>query len=141
MTFNNHASNTSYDEERFSSPPFTDEDAVLGWPDPDLTLLGTNRRPAPAFPVQLLGPFWSAWASRAAEGACAPVDYCAASLLAAVGASIANVRRPLAGRDWSEPPAHVGWPGRLTVDRQVPEHGQGPRPRQPCGGPDGLRVR
>jgi hypothetical protein len=79
------------------------------WGTPDLTLLGTGRRPTPAFPLELLRPFWSAWASRKAHAASSPVDYVAVSLLAAIGAGLANVRWPLAGASWSEPP--VLWCG------------------------------
>src|ERR671911_2594671 len=56
------------------------------WGRPDLSPLGTGRRPAPPFPVESLGPFWSAWASRKAQAASSPVDYVAVSLLAAIGA-------------------------------------------------------
>lgn len=74
------------------------------WYSPDLTLLGTGRRPAPDFPLDLLGAYWSPWIERRAAGASAPVDYVATSLLACVGAMIANVRWPVAGASWSEPP-------------------------------------
>lgn len=74
------------------------------WSAPDVALLGTGRRPAPPFPTVLLGSFWAAWAERRAASASAPVDYVSASLLAAVGATLANVRRPKAGAAWSEPP-------------------------------------
>ena len=39
-----------------------------------------------------------------ASAASAPFDYVAVSLLASVGATLANVRRPLAGANWCEPP-------------------------------------
>src|SRR3712207_3858807 len=80
------------------------ENENAAWSEPDLSLLGTGRRPAPIFPTDLLGPFWSAWAARRAHEASAPVDYVALSLLASVGASLANVRWPVAGAGWSEPP-------------------------------------
>jgi hypothetical protein len=79
------------------------------WRSPDLSLLGTGRRPAPAFPVDLLGPFWGDWATRKADAASSPVDYVGVSLLASVGAALGNVRWPLAGSSWSEPP--VLWCG------------------------------
>jgi hypothetical protein len=92
-------------------PTLRDEQAGLdtdsgsdAWADPDLSLLGTGRRPAAAFPVELLGPFWSDWAERRAQGASAPVDYVAVSLLASASAALANVRWPVAGAGWSEPP-------------------------------------
>ena len=74
------------------------------WDSPDLFLLGTGRRPAPPFPLDLLPRYWSAWVQRRAAGASAPADYVATSLLACTGAMIANVRWPLAGANWSEPP-------------------------------------
>lgn len=80
------------------------------WGEPDLSLLGTGRRPAPAFPLHLLGP-WAGWCERKARGASAPVDYVAVALLASVGATIANVRWPQAGAAWAEPP--VLWCGEV----------------------------
>ena len=87
----------------------TANDTESAWHDPDMSLLGTGRRPAPAFPLELLGPFWSAWAARRAQEASAPVDYVALSLLACAAASLANVRWPVAGAGWAEPP--VLWAG------------------------------
>src|SRR5215208_2064096 len=34
------------------------------WLSPDLTLLGSGRRVAPPFPLELLGTFWSGWVAR-----------------------------------------------------------------------------
>ncbi|WP_375410661.1 DUF3987 domain-containing protein [uncultured Methylobacterium sp.] len=76
---------------------------ATAWAAPDLTLLGTGRRPAPAFPLSLLGS-WAEWVTIKAAGASAPVDYAATALLACAGAAIANVRWPQAGATWSEPP-------------------------------------
>lgn len=86
-----------------------DESTSSSWGTPDLSLLGNGRRAAPAFPTDLLGPFWSQWCKRAAQNGSAPIDYVAVSLLACVGAALANVRWPVAGADWSEPP--VLWCG------------------------------
>lgn len=84
------------------------------WGEPDLALLGTGRRPAPAFPIAILGP-WAEWAQAEAKAASAPVDYVACSLLTCAGAALANVRWPLAGADWTEPTVLniglVGGPG------------------------------
>ena len=74
------------------------------WRSPDLTILGSGRRVAPAFPLELLETFWSAWVARKADGASAARDYVAVSLLASAGAALANVRWPVAGANWSEPP-------------------------------------
>ncbi|GJD47240.1 hypothetical protein AFCDBAGC_5133 [Methylobacterium cerastii] len=80
------------------------------WGETDLSLLGTGRRPAPAFPLHLLGP-WAGWCERKARSASAPPDYVAVALLASVGATIANVRWPQAGAAWAEPP--VLWCGEV----------------------------
>jgi hypothetical protein len=81
------------------------------WAEPDQGLLGNGRRTAPAFPLSALGSRCAEWVERRAETASAPVDYVAATLLAASGALLANVRRPLAGADWSEPP--LLWVGNV----------------------------
>ena len=86
------------------SPTSEDEADPEAWASPDLSFLGTGRRPAPEFPLDLLGPFWSEWVSSRAKAASAPVDYVAMGLLACASAAIANVRWPLAGASWSEPP-------------------------------------
>ena len=86
------------------SSTYADRISPAGWGSPDLSLLGSNRRMAPTFPLPLLGPFWSHWATRAAEAASCPVDYTATALLGAIGASLGNVRRPILGAGWSEPP-------------------------------------
>lgn len=84
-------------------------DAGAAWSAPDLTLLGDGRRPAPLIPLSLLGPFWSEWAEGKAEASSAPADYTATALLACAGAALANVRWPVAGAGWCEPP--VLWCG------------------------------
>lgn len=81
------------------------------WDSPDLSLLGTGRRPAPAFPTALLGPFWRLWSERRSAAASAPVDYVGCALLACASGALGNVRWPLAGADWSEPP--VLWMGEV----------------------------
>lgn len=74
------------------------------WSQPDLALLGTGRRHAPTFPLNVLGSRWADWVERRARDASSPVDYVASALLASVGALLANVRWPLAGASWTEPP-------------------------------------
>jgi hypothetical protein len=81
------------------------------WNAPDLTMLGTGRRPAPQFPTALLGSYWQEWAIQRAAGASAPVDYAATALLCCAGAMLANVRWPIAGASWTEPP--VLWAGLI----------------------------
>jgi hypothetical protein len=93
------------------TPPGTDDayaDATTGAPSdgPDLSVLRLNRRPAPAFPLDVLGPEWGAWVEQAADAACCPVDYVAAPLLASASALIGNARWPMAWEGWIEPP-HV----------------------------------
>lgn len=80
-----------------------------GWDVPDLSVLGTGRRPAPNFPIELFGESCADWCQRSAESASAPVDYVAAPLLGCIGASLANVRHPTTEAGWSEPP--VLWIG------------------------------
>ncbi|MEM9222090.1 MAG: DUF3987 domain-containing protein [Pseudomonadota bacterium] len=76
----------------------------FSWTNPDLSLLGSGRRTVPEFPLDLLGDFWARWVGDRAASASAPPDYVATALLAAAGGALANVRWPLAGAGWSEPP-------------------------------------
>lgn len=82
---------------------FDTAEPMDGWREPDLGLIHGSRPPAPEFPVPLLGP-WGEWVEQRAQGASAPVDFVAIGLLAAVGAALGNVRWPLCGSAWSEPP-------------------------------------
>jgi hypothetical protein len=86
-------------ERELTTPSF----APSVWDKPDMALLGSGRRRAPVFPAAVLGPFWERWVVTQAEGACAPTDYVAVPLLACTGATLGNVRWPVAG-PWSEPP-------------------------------------
>jgi hypothetical protein len=74
------------------------------WPEPDLGLLAGPQIAAPEFPLAALGPWWSAWATVAAAGANAPVDYVAGGLLTVAAALIGNARVVAASASWSEPP-------------------------------------
>jgi Protein of unknown function (DUF3987) len=74
------------------------------WGEHDPTLLGSGRRPPPSFPIDALKAFWSEWVQAEARKASAPVDYVAASLLAATAAAMANVRWPSTSGGWTEPP-------------------------------------
>jgi hypothetical protein len=71
---------------------------------PDLTVLQLNRRPPPAFPLEVLGERWAAWLSTTAAAACCPVDYVVAPLLATASALIGNARWAEGTPGWSEPP-------------------------------------
>jgi hypothetical protein len=42
------------------------------WEKPDLALLGTGRRPAPVFPLSLLGSYWAEWVEAKAKAASGP---------------------------------------------------------------------
>lgn len=72
-------------------------------PLPSLALL-RERRAAPAFPLELLGPVWASRIAGAAEAKNAPADYVAAGLLAGAAACIANARWPAPWPGWTEPP-------------------------------------
>ncbi len=81
-----------------------DNNASPSWANPDLSFLGSGRRPAPLFPSDLFRRFWHDWHKAAAARVSAPQDYVAVALLASAGAALANVRWPIAGAAWSEPP-------------------------------------
>ena len=96
---------------------------ACSWAHPDLSLLGTGRRVAPAFPLALLGEFWSSWVGRRAAGRLGAARLCRsrASLLhrgctgqraLAIGGS--RLERAAASLDGS---------CRLTLVRQVAGHG------------------
>jgi hypothetical protein len=74
------------------------------WEDPDWSLLNDGRPPAPAFPLDMLGP-WSAWARDYAASKSAPVDYAAAGLLFGAAAALGDVRHVLAWAGFRQPPA------------------------------------
>ncbi|MEX2650011.1 MAG: DUF3987 domain-containing protein [Alphaproteobacteria bacterium] len=71
---------------------------------PDLSVLREGRRPAPALPMEVFGPFWDTWIKAGADAAGAPVDYVAAPLLATASAIIGNARWVTPWRGWNEPP-------------------------------------
>lgn len=71
--------------------------------DIDLGVLDGFRRPAPPFPLELLGTRWSSWVANAAEGSGSPVDYVACGLLAVVAGTVGNAFRVSPWSSWSEP--------------------------------------
>jgi hypothetical protein len=79
------------------------DDPIQLWPQPDLSVLHSRRDPPPLL-IEVFGPAWGAWITRAAEAASAPRDYVAAPLLAAASALIGNARWAQATPGWSEPP-------------------------------------
>lgn len=74
------------------------------WPDPDMSVLRSGRREPPALPLDVFGPEWLRWITTTAQAAAAPVDYVAATLLAAASALIGNARWAQATPGWREPP-------------------------------------
>ena len=104
-------------------------DTVFPWQPPVMAILDRSAVPAPAFPLDIFGPFWRRWVARAAEGANAPADFVAMPLLASASALIGNARWVCAWSGWAEPPAlwfaTVGNPssgktsGASTVIRDV----------------------
>ncbi len=65
------------------------------WPEPDMTVVNSERPSAPIMTSdelqKVFGP-WAGWLEAAAEVKSAPVDYVALSLLTAASAVIGNAR-------------------------------------------------
>ncbi len=61
------------------------------WGEIEPSLLEDARGPVPAFPLELLPPFWRDWVAATARSAGAPIDHVALSVLAAV-AGLAGAR-------------------------------------------------
>src|SRR5690349_18616779 len=73
------------------------------WGEIDAALLEEERPPVPAFPLDLLPPFWRDWVADTTRSAGAAPDYVVQSLLAAVsglGGGGVSVR---IGPRWREP--------------------------------------
>jgi len=83
------------------------------WPEPDMSILLPSSN-VPAFPTNVLGPFWSRWVTGAAASASAPVDYVAGTLLSTSSSLIGNALWASPWQGWKEPPvmwiALVGTP-------------------------------
>lgn len=86
-------------------------------------VLRLHRRPPPALPLAVFGP-WCKWIVTAAEATACSVDYVAVPLLAAVSALIGHARWAQATPGWSEPP-HL-WVGA------VGDSGAGKSPGADC---------
>ncbi|TXL72275.1 DUF3987 domain-containing protein [Vineibacter terrae] len=82
-----------------ASAPLPDDD----WPAPDLSFLDARHGDLPAFPVDVLPPFWRAWTGHAAGAVAAPVDYVALSLLAVAAGLIGDARGICPVPGWREP--------------------------------------
>jgi hypothetical protein len=78
--------------------------STAAWANPDLTVLTGGRRASPQFDVRWLGDVLGDWAITKAQGSSAAIDYIVVPLLSLAGATLANVRWPLAGSEWMEPP-------------------------------------
>ncbi len=76
---------------------------IGSWPEMDVSIIDGQFGPAPEFPLEFLGPFWSDWTQKAASGANASVDYTAAGLLTIAAALIGNARTVGPTPHWREP--------------------------------------
>jgi hypothetical protein len=79
------------------------DNCEYSWRNPDMSLIGENRRKPPDFPAHVFGEFWADWLHQAAEGAVCPVDYVVGPLLVAAAALIGGVRRVSPWSGWTEP--------------------------------------
>jgi Protein of unknown function (DUF3987)/Bifunctional DNA primase/polymerase, N-terminal len=62
------------------------------WGTPDPSLLEGFSCAAPRFPLEVLGDKWAGWVKEVSDAKSAPADYVVASLLAAAGSILQNVR-------------------------------------------------
>src|SRR5690349_15208229 len=74
-----------------------------GWGEIDTAFLDPARAPVPAFPLDLLPPFWRDWVGETAGALGAPVDYVALSVLAAVSGLCGAGASVRVGPRWAEP--------------------------------------
>jgi hypothetical protein len=81
-----------------------DDDPIVLWAPPDLSILQSGRRSPPRLPLEVFGEAWADWIVRASNAAACPADYVVAPLLASASAQIGNARWPQAWPGWSEPP-------------------------------------
>src|SRR5688572_29747171 len=73
------------------------------WGEVDAALLEEMRLPVPAFPLELLPPFWRDWVHDTARSTGAAADYVVLSLLAAVAGLCGAGARVRLGPRWHEP--------------------------------------
>ena len=107
-------------ERRVNGSARNDDDASV---NPDLSLLGTGRRPAPPFPLSILGGFCRDWVKRPSEDGVCSSRLCSGNLAGCK--RCASGERPTAsGRcGLVRTAALVGGQCRLAVLIQVPCHG------------------
>jgi len=61
-----------------------DDDPIVLWPLPDMSVLQSGRRDPPKLPLELFGAAWQDWIEGAAQASACPADYVAGPLLASV---------------------------------------------------------
>lgn len=71
---------------------------------PDRHLLRQSRFPAPEFPLDVLGRFWSQRVKLWSDNSAAPIDYAAMAALTGAASTIGNARWVQAKEGWKEPP-------------------------------------
>ena len=76
---------------------------MRGWGEFDPAFLDDGRAAVPAFPLEVLPPFWRDWARDTARAAGAPVDYVALSLIAGVAGVCGAGVQVRAAPGWREP--------------------------------------
>ncbi len=81
----------------------SDTHANDNWPEPDMSVIKTDT-PPPTFPLEIFPPDLALWLKQSAHSKSAPVDYLAATLLAATASLIGSSRKISPWPGWSEPP-------------------------------------
>ncbi len=92
---------SAYYDPRYAPP--TSASPPGGWGEIDPAFLDEARPPVPAFPLDVLPPFWRDWVGDTAGALGAPVDYVAQSVLAAVSGLCGAGVSVRVGPRWAEP--------------------------------------
>ncbi|MBI2740893.1 MAG: DUF3987 domain-containing protein [Rhodospirillales bacterium] len=92
---------SAYYDPRYARP--TSASPPGGWGEIDPAFLDEARPPVPAFPLDVLPPFWRDWVGDTAGALGAPVDYVAQSVLAAVSGLCGAGASVRIGPRWAEP--------------------------------------
>ncbi len=96
-----------YEGARVVSSVIARFDPLAEWPEPDLRLANGGARPAPPFPIDVLGELGPDLAAIAASKG-APVDYLATALFTAAAGIIGAARYAQVRPGWVEPTALWG---------------------------------